>query len=358
MLNRRTPLRSKPRTPWVKPERQAVLHHAPAGLAARVRTGPAELAAVPKRGAGTSHEGYRRLVAALPCFHCGVHGLSQAAHPNTGKSMGKKLLDDRLCFPLCADTVGRRGCHPQFDQGGMFSQALRREIEPQWGRMARATIVALSQWPASLPRWDESKPTAAALAKAAALAAVVLAVAAGPAQAATCAWPDPGADRYRGDPAAAVMRLSEIPTDERLQLADMVRQGYGWRRVMVSRDAVDGGRLSDLRSMNFGAGRVCQGEVDRSMWTAGRNEAARGYSLGRWSVLHFESCNNVALATDTLALPAPAAPTRAGLRQAQGGGMPAWAQAVPAGTNQIPEPPALALLALAALIGVITRKRK
>jgi len=98
------------------------------------------------------HEGYRRLVAKLPCKVCGIFGQSQAAHPNTGKGQGIKT-DDRECFPLCADSPGRRGCHPQFDQGALFSKAVRRELEPVWGADTRRAIEAAGNWPENLPKW-------------------------------------------------------------------------------------------------------------------------------------------------------------------------------------------------------------
>jgi len=79
----------------------------------------------------TRDEAYRRLVAALPCAHCGVQGHSQAAHPNSGKGMGIKT-DDRLCFPLCADRPGVRGCHSLFDQGALFSKKQRQTKERNW----------------------------------------------------------------------------------------------------------------------------------------------------------------------------------------------------------------------------------
>jgi len=103
-------------------------------------------------------EAYRKLVAALPCIHCGLHGYSQAAHPNTDKAGGKKLIDDRLCFPLCtvhpvgADFV--RGCHERFDQGALFTKEARRELEPAWGAQTRAVIVAAGLWPKRLPRLE------------------------------------------------------------------------------------------------------------------------------------------------------------------------------------------------------------
>lgn len=110
-------------------------------------TGQAE--AIPKDDAVRSEE-YRRLVAQLPCKHCGVHGHSQAAHPNTGKGASLKT-DDRLCFPLCCDRPGVQGCHPKFDQHALYSRAARREIEPAWAADTRRQITAMGQWPANLP---------------------------------------------------------------------------------------------------------------------------------------------------------------------------------------------------------------
>ena len=60
-------------------------------------------------------ETYRRLVAALPCFNCGIQGHSQAAHPNSGKTRGVKL-SDLDCFPMCATRPGFKGCHAAYDQ--------------------------------------------------------------------------------------------------------------------------------------------------------------------------------------------------------------------------------------------------
>ena len=102
------------------------------------------------------HEGYRRLVASLPCKACGIVGYSQAAHPNTGKGAGSKT-DDRLCFALCADRPGVRGCHSQFDQGALFSKAARRAIEQAWGADTRRQIDAMGQWPTTLPRMTETE---------------------------------------------------------------------------------------------------------------------------------------------------------------------------------------------------------
>ena len=152
---RRTPIRRRwegPTTGEREPRPMARLERVPD------YGGSVSGVAVPK-DEPVRHEGYRRLVAAMPCKHCGIHGYSQAAHPNTGKGAGKKLIDDRLCFALCTvhPVAGGyvTGCHERFDQGALYAKAARREIEPAWGADTRAAIVAAGLWPADLPAWNE-----------------------------------------------------------------------------------------------------------------------------------------------------------------------------------------------------------
>ncbi len=95
-------------------------------------------------------EAYRRAVAQLPCKHCGIAGYSQCAHANTGKGAGVKA-SDLDTFPLCADRVGRWGCHRLFDQGALFSKEARRLVEPAWIADTRRQILALGWWPVGLP---------------------------------------------------------------------------------------------------------------------------------------------------------------------------------------------------------------
>lgn len=95
-------------------------------------------------------EAYRRAVASLPCVICGIAGYSQAAHGSEGKGMGIKASDLEL-FPACCDRPGVRGCHPQLDQGALFSKAVRRELEPVWSADTRRRILAMGQWPKNLP---------------------------------------------------------------------------------------------------------------------------------------------------------------------------------------------------------------
>ena len=136
---------SAPRAPTVPIPRE---------MAERISYGPARMTVAPKHPTLQS-EPYRRLVAALPCDLCRVQGHTQAAHPNTGKATGKKLIDDRLCFPLCADRPLQVGCHTLFDQGALMHKETRRKYETGAGRRTRDTINRLGLWPKRLPQWPE-----------------------------------------------------------------------------------------------------------------------------------------------------------------------------------------------------------
>lgn len=84
-------------------------------------------------------ESYRRLVAKLPCMNCGIAGVSQAAHPNTGKGAGMKTSDD-LCFPLCGQRPDELGCHARFDQHALYPKEVRRRLEVEWAARTKALL--------------------------------------------------------------------------------------------------------------------------------------------------------------------------------------------------------------------------
>jgi hypothetical protein len=107
--------------------------------------------AVPKEDAVRS-EPYLRLVAALPCAHCGRAGPSQAAHADEGKG-GMIKTDDRTAFPLCATRPGQAGCHDIIGASGAYTREERRELEKRYGAQTRATIIRRGLWPKSVPRW-------------------------------------------------------------------------------------------------------------------------------------------------------------------------------------------------------------
>lgn len=78
-------------------------------------------------------EKFRRLVATLPCQHCGADGRTQAAHRNESKGMGMKT-SDALVAALC-DT-----CHHELDNGKSLSRDDRRDM---WNRAYISTIQQL-----------------------------------------------------------------------------------------------------------------------------------------------------------------------------------------------------------------------
>jgi len=132
----------------------------PAEMAQRIRyTGAANAEPVPKETPARSDR-YRRIVAALSCACCGIADRSQAAHPNEGKGLAMKA-DDRLCFPMCADGPGYRGCHSKLDQGALYSRDERRRFERLAGERTRATVRAMGLWPADLPAWPDDQEEAA-----------------------------------------------------------------------------------------------------------------------------------------------------------------------------------------------------
>ena len=90
---------------------------------------------------------YLRLVAALPCINCGLHGSSQAAHvPASGRGMKQCDLET---FPLCSTRPGVVGCHTEFDLYMMFSDSREtRAVGRQWASETRALLKGL--FPAGL----------------------------------------------------------------------------------------------------------------------------------------------------------------------------------------------------------------
>ncbi|WP_423454287.1 hypothetical protein [Ottowia sp. VDI28] len=93
---------------------------------------------------------YRKIVASLPCICCGMPGISQCAHTNTGKGTGLKT-SDLDSFPLCSCQPRRRGCHSKFDQGALFTKAERQLIEPAWVADTQRRIQAMGLWPKGIP---------------------------------------------------------------------------------------------------------------------------------------------------------------------------------------------------------------
>ena len=113
----------------------------PRAAAVAVAGAARAIVSLPKRQP-VRDEAYRRLVAALPCAHCGREGASQAAHSDyggDGKGMGIKACD-LTCWPACADSPGRVGCHTLLGASGMFSRDMRRHLEAKYAAATRKAL--------------------------------------------------------------------------------------------------------------------------------------------------------------------------------------------------------------------------
>jgi hypothetical protein len=84
-------------------------------------------------------EAYRRRVAELPCAHCGKPGPSQCAHSDNGKGLAMKSSDYE-CYPLCADSPGRTGCHSMIGASAAFAREQRRHLEQKYAAATRRKL--------------------------------------------------------------------------------------------------------------------------------------------------------------------------------------------------------------------------
>lgn len=130
MLNRKPP----------RPAKQ--IEYTPRPRAAAVAVaGPARACVPVPKLKPLRDEGYRRLVAALPCAHCGIAGYSQAAHGDEGKGMAIKASDD-TCYPACGPRPGNMGCHWFIGTSGHFTRDERRALERQYAAETRRKLGA------------------------------------------------------------------------------------------------------------------------------------------------------------------------------------------------------------------------
>jgi hypothetical protein len=108
-------------------------------LPAAVELGPV---VVRPKHAYVRSEAYRRLVAAMPCIHCGIEGYSQAAHSDAGADGkgGAIKADDDTCYPACAPRIGVPGCHWLIGSSNHFPRELKRSIERLYAQHTRETL--------------------------------------------------------------------------------------------------------------------------------------------------------------------------------------------------------------------------
>ena len=104
--------------------------------------------ALPKEPKPWRNRAYLMLVASLECYHCRLHGHSQAAHPNSGKTKGRKKCDSKV-FPMCC--VSGRDHHTQFDQYKLVSRADMPAYEHAAYVWTVKTLIARGMWPLGMP---------------------------------------------------------------------------------------------------------------------------------------------------------------------------------------------------------------
>ena len=152
MTLKRTPLKRKLPAAYVRAERIAPVH---ARLTVKVNMARItdEVLTIAKE-APVRSEPYRRLVAAMPCIHCGYGGPSQAAHADQGKGSHIKS-DDRTCYPACAPRVGDIGCHALIGSTGTYTRDARRELEAEYAARTRAEIRRAGLWPRGMAHFEE-----------------------------------------------------------------------------------------------------------------------------------------------------------------------------------------------------------
>jgi hypothetical protein len=112
-----------------------------------------------------------------------------------------------------------------------------------------------------------------------------------------CSWAHPGANPYRGVPAAVLADFA-MADDTRRQLRVLMAARRYTDVVTITRDHIAGQHAySDLRQMHSGHGQVCHGSVDRSAWSPTHEERALVYCVGETCVVVPTVCNNVSLVT-------------------------------------------------------------
>lgn len=112
-----------------------------------------------------------------------------------------------------------------------------------------------------------------------------------------CSWANPGANPYRGVPAAVLSDFA-MPDDTRARLRALMLAHRPTDVAVITRDDIVGEHgYTDLREMHSGHGKVCRGPVDRSSWSARRHERAFVYCADGVCVIVPVICNNVSLVT-------------------------------------------------------------
>lgn len=109
-----------------------------------------------------------------------------------------------------------------------------------------------------------------------------------------CSWNNPGRFPYRGTPAEAVSRYTDIPAATRAALIRKMETRDVTENVTITRDAIEGSRAYDpqITAMHFGQRTVCD-RVTRERWPDTAREPAAVYCADSHCLLVPRICGNV-----------------------------------------------------------------
>jgi hypothetical protein len=139
-------------------------------------------------------------------------------------------------------------------------------------------------------------------------------LACGHANAVHCDWTNPGSAPYRGDPAVAIGRLTEIPPAQRAMLAYRALKLSSYDDVIyVTATTVTSplGRAEyapEIARMNFSDGRIC--DTITRPWKPEHVETAIVFCEQNYCVARFEICRNWAIVRRVEQTKAPASAVR------------------------------------------------
>lgn len=110
---------------------------------------------------------------------------------------------------------------------------------------------------------------------------------------ASCSWSSPGADRFIGDPVAAVDHYTDIPLNVRATLKRRIGKQQYTEMVTITRDQVGGGAYKpELTDMHFGDNKLCK-TVNRKQWAPKALERGLVYCEEGHCLIIPTVCSNV-----------------------------------------------------------------
>ena len=114
------------------------------------------------------------------------------------------------------------------------------------------------------------------------------------AQANTCDWNNPGANRYTGNQAEALNNYKDIPQEIRTILKEKINAHQYDDHITISRIGMVGKQnYANGRDMHWGQNKMCKGEFNISKWNYMHTENALVYTYKGYSIAIPSVCGNV-----------------------------------------------------------------